>query len=71
MWSLMLLGRDVKWFYPGREDAGEVELLLPMTQREWRLPSCGGSTAAAPHRGWKVMGSPKSTCLALWGFLCP
>lgn len=69
----MLLGEDVKWFYPvaGREDAGEVELLLPMTQREWQLPGHGGSTAAAPHSGWKVMGNPKSTCLASWGFLCP
>lgn len=41
----MFLGEDMKWFSPvaGREDSGEVELLLPVTWREWQLPGHGGA----------------------------
>ncbi|RLV97325.1 hypothetical protein DV515_00011948 [Chloebia gouldiae] len=38
-----------------REDTGEVELLLPVTRREWQLPSHEESAAAAPHSEWKLL----------------
>lgn len=48
----MLLGEDIKWLPPlaGREDAGEAELLLPITKegiaaaQRGRAEQCGRGT---------------------------